>query len=1268
MSGMKKYVSTGLLALLTTAYLTSSCSRDDFSGSIIEAKKQAFSDNFKAAYGNINPLQDWGFGSATTRAFTRSMSNPYVNDITNPASYCAEVLAKSVEINSTNANNTNAAAWYNLPEWTNDYPKNQWIRDNYVINFKISSMWTGTIARAGNGSTEIGETVFENGEGIVWDYNANRGYRAIAVPTTIYIDNGGKWTLGSSDYQTAGEGTGNKTDCVIIVGNGGELEVNGTLNMANCARLIVLPGGSVTGTGTLNVNNGNADGEENYNGGTISVATFNNNFGKFYNHGKFLVNEYQGGAKESNFYNHALVSIDHFGGSTANARIFNACQFYVAHDARIRNYEGVANSSLIVDGQLMFSSSADGTSTPTYVGLGARALVQAGSLYNNGTSWCGPTSGYAVLSIGQFDFLNWEQNHPELGGYFANNIYVQADTWTNTPDGNGMAGENAEAKFANVKNAAGNGGVVVVNKGTYEVIPADPDYVKGDVSTGGTVGCTPGFSIDQDVPEDNTTETRVVLKECGRIFCEDLGNVSNRDMDYNDAVFDAWIYVKQTLVNGVVTSESHYRTYIQLLAAGGTIPVDVAGEGEIHKKFGVGQTTMVNTYIPNINEMRADLCVDKTTLPAEYEIRNGLDYYYARDVDGDGIGDICLKNIPIFVEQGTEATELEAIQGDAPQKYCATLGTKWAGERVQIDWAYTAFMSWVNKIENPWESGVPRYLYSDSGLKRSDGTAYNPQTAHGETMEYDPNDDPSTTSGSTSGTGGSTGGSTTGGTSFNNVTGTVVYQTQTQLTSGSGINIDVDEFGNAMAADIYVYGTGDGSVYVNGAPAEDVSSTSAAPIYNFTRGFGFTRSVETPVVKKCTLGPKQFHGQPIGITGNNFTVYKVSYTATQPSVSQPSGTVVFSNTTGTELDKQWNRKATISADKLTGITNGTIIRVAGVGYADNTDAATNTSWRVELEAGSTEIGSQGYATDSRTGAVTLEFELSSEQATALLNSQLVIQGVNFILKYVTIQNPTANPTEPTFDVSTYTWAGTQEFNASWSGDVKLLKNDYSTAFDGLGAGTVIHVYGYGNNDNSWSVKIQRVEQYNWQDLYNYQERKVTGTTKLQSEHVTFTLTEDEAKALKKSLGLVVYGQYFVAKYIYIDNTNATPIVEPTAPTPPTTGTLIWSSSSYTGQTPVSSDELSGLTEDTEATLYLVATHDYNWWEVQVWDNNNEFKITARSDNSYASCGHWAYEDINTACGGYVGITLTAAQVNAIKRNGMKVDFYGLNVSSVILRQ
>ena len=212
------------------------------------------------------------------------------------------------------------------------------------------------------------------------------------------------------------------------------------LNMVNEARLVVLPGGNLTGAGAVEVNNGNAAGLENYNGGTVSVATFNNNFRKFYNYGDFLVTEYQGSAQESNFYNHHLAVIDHFGGtgSTANARIFNNCQFYVVNDARIRNYEGVNGSALIVGGQLMFSSSEDGTSTPTYVGLQQGALVKCATLYNNGTSWSGPTSGYAALEItDKIVYLNWVQEHPENGGYFENNIYVKAGTWTNVPDGNG---------------------------------------------------------------------------------------------------------------------------------------------------------------------------------------------------------------------------------------------------------------------------------------------------------------------------------------------------------------------------------------------------------------------------------------------------------------------------------------------------------------------------------------------------------------------------------------------------------------------------------------------------------------------------------------------------------------------------------------------------------------------------------------------------------------------------------------------------------------
>ena len=84
MSGKKKFFGIGLLALLTTAYFTSSCSRDDFSGSVIDAKAEAFNEVFIETYGTPNPQQDWGFGdNALTRAFTRS-ENANANEWADP--------------------------------------------------------------------------------------------------------------------------------------------------------------------------------------------------------------------------------------------------------------------------------------------------------------------------------------------------------------------------------------------------------------------------------------------------------------------------------------------------------------------------------------------------------------------------------------------------------------------------------------------------------------------------------------------------------------------------------------------------------------------------------------------------------------------------------------------------------------------------------------------------------------------------------------------------------------------------------------------------------------------------------------------------------------------------------------------------------------------------------------------------------------------------------------------------------------------------------
>ena len=578
------------MAALAMGLTFTSCSHDFDEYTPTDEVNNTYNRIFIETFGQPAANHNWGFDAtvSTARAITRSFSNPTVPTMNAPydGTWVTNYLATAKEPNSTNIADNYDNSSYARKEGTYVEPYTTWYAEfqtlypeanygwnwnqavaaakaagwehfddlfvynpdtNYVLNFKITGTWDGGIGVAGS-------------EGLYTDGTQSGAERTIVVT--------GTWNI-TEDQRIGSLGR-------IIIADGGTVNVASgkMLNMVNQAQLVILRGGKLTGEGTVEVNNGNAAGRENYNGGTVDVAVFNNNFGKFFNYGKFLVTEYQGGAKESNFYNHHLANIDHFGiydSSTANARIFNACQFYVQHDARIRNYEGIMGSALIVGGQLMFSSSEDGTSTPTYVGLAAGALVKCGTLYNNGTSWEGPTSnGYAALSTGSITFLNWQQDHPEQGGSFANNIYVQADTWTNVPGGNGNGGENAAAKFAKVQNKSGNGNVTVVEKGTYEVIPADNDFELG------VKGCTPGFNIKNGDEPAGLPSLHVMA--------EDLSATEASDFDFNDVVIDVF-YVDANTVT------------IKLLAAGGTLPLRIAQNDawEVHKLFNVDEKCMVNT-------------------------------------------------------------------------------------------------------------------------------------------------------------------------------------------------------------------------------------------------------------------------------------------------------------------------------------------------------------------------------------------------------------------------------------------------------------------------------------------------------------------------------------------------------------------------------------------------------------------------------------------------------------------------------------------------
>jgi len=219
-----------------------------------------------------------------------------------------------------------------------------------------------------------------------------------------------------------------------------------------------------------------------------------------------------------------------------------------------------------------------------------------------------------------------------------------------------------------------------------------------------------------------TTEYHKVttVREQGRIICEDLGATTDsennrRDIDYNDVVFDAYLiteryytkYIRSydKYVDGVLqgtydngsyneTTSTNDYTKIVLQAAGGTIPLTVAGS-EVHSKFGVDQDVMVNT----INE--GDDVIgryESGKAPVEYIVKTRYNE---------------LRDIPIVVRWGTDAIYLAAHEGQSPQKICVPIGTPWCKERSSIDLGYPSFTDWVHSSgTEPWGNRVRSKLYN----------------------------------------------------------------------------------------------------------------------------------------------------------------------------------------------------------------------------------------------------------------------------------------------------------------------------------------------------------------------------------------------------------------------------------------------------------------------------------------------------------------------------------------------------------------------------
>ena len=186
-----------------------------------------------------------------------------------------------------------------------------------------------------------------------------------------------------------------------------------------------------------------------------------------------------------------------------------------------------------------------------------------------------------------------------------------------------------------------------------------------------------GQNPNQQVEGDNNYDDWIVRivpaklkgeedKNTQRIIVEDLGSIG--DFDYNDLVFDAYVYNKdgKTWAN------------ITLRAAGGTLPIYICGceeKVEVHDKFGVSRTTMVNTK---------NGTVDKDPVEFTIKLKNATSSSFnANDIE-------------VQVENNGNVMTLTSNVGRAPEKICVDNSFNWCDEKVNVKTVYPSFSKYVN--------------------------------------------------------------------------------------------------------------------------------------------------------------------------------------------------------------------------------------------------------------------------------------------------------------------------------------------------------------------------------------------------------------------------------------------------------------------------------------------------------------------------------------------------------------------------------------------
>ena len=990
---MKKFFGIGLLALLATAYLTSSCSRDEFDGTLLEAKAEAFSNAFKEVYGDPDPQHTWGFGdNNSTRAFTRAFSN-YLNQ----------------EGANTNKNQWGDPNYFNLqiPPALTDGQKERVRKyfqthkpltyvDPHYTHFFIQQVYKGGTSPDNN--PIMGNYTTE--KYVMADANVNNG---------VYDQ-----TVGSSkmDYLTVGlDANGNAKHHVNDFNNG---EWN------NGNKIYVLNEGESTNNYSEWYDNGHVHQDQitlMINSNTQKVGYANSTGSIQHNNACALVNP-----KDIDDWANAQTPVI---GENVYYNIVDANNNVIVDNQKwTRSFVGLdfeGNDPYAYDnnGQKIAPKVGDVTNSVKFVWDGtryyefndemkAKTLKEVLGLTKDIYYLNDQTSKYAGKSshFGSQADIESSPAGSDIRANLLRNGYTEAQVNAMTFNTNEKVLDLTKILPKINANCMPRQGESFM-KWYYDFEDRGRDGIYSDwivtLTKAKEIGDNSG-----DTPSEGTEDINVQRIIDGRIFCEDLGSADRTDIDFNDVVFDAFTYVTDTyevpytLNNGnkvynwnnkLYKSTTYNKTDINLLAAGGTIDIQVAQQ-DVNTLLGIGKTTMANTYVEGASP---DLSHTST--------RDGVSPYKFT-LNSESYTD--LRNIPISVKQGNQVRELSANIGDVPQKFRAPVGTPWLVERRAIDYGYQYFRNWVESEQQtgePWNFMTYDYLYhvkfiSNNDVNQLGGTIADygidwervAKKVNGETPititlnETLQEGDQIAITGYRDQTDNAT------GTLYIKFNGSAVAQTQNfnnKAFNPNGIETKENTFVFTVTS---ATAGNDGFQLTKDTSGAEIYITSITVI----GGLGAQRG-ETTSDDSTPVTPMDPYGQG-------------EEEESDPTVSQPAGIKVYGGSNqSTALNWQTNAQLLLGEDCFSGLTAGSIIRIAGIA---------SENWQAQLyemdgewsKVGSTiNIWTDGYL--NTTGEVTIAWRLTAEEARAIQANGVAVQGYNFTLKYVTYENPfSATPT------------------------------------------------------------------------------------------------------------------------------------------------------------------------------------------------------------------------------------------------------------------